>query len=520
MEKLISQSIKDLSPEKSCPFYAPYLETIKRIYSDPEIIKLVSEANGIIMMEGFDTFKYNSDNPNEDDFGIGQDIIGQKRDELLDQSQKLKSDLSVLKGKPLFKLLDNLKKLRSTLSERELDILKMRTSYKASFEERTSLVLRILVLEGIRQGSVIIKEITIPMARVLGVATIGALIGGAGGGIVGAVFGAGVGTIPGALTTAVIGALPALLIKGVPIVVKGMVKFIEEVVRDDNIIRGLPIGLLNPVVLGAIAAPLIIRLLFNYVKTRIFLRIPAPKSQAGINNELMLLISGDKPTKELIEGEDNIKSKITPFNLSSKFISNNRLGYITTNENYYTESESLIRGLKSVGTSLTVKHKRTRHCDYLDLILTIYNIDINCKFILPYSRMRKENVSRSMHSRYNEREDIGIDVWYNIRIKCCDKGTRKLIIDRLNKCRELEKYVTSDWKDNTVLVETGKIKLDYYKLNELLHSSGQRHSDDKRSLFDKGSVRKKNPLFFAIDAGIGITSPNSLLYVALISLND
>lgn len=289
MDELISIAINTFSPSKKCPYYNIYHESINKVYDETSKC-MENVENEQLMDKSLTSILVSSD--------------------ILDAVKNVSQTLSPLKGKPLKNLLKNLRKLRVDLTDEEKNIVNFKSKSKVSLVKRVGLYLRIVVLEGIRQGAVVIDEFTRPMLKILASTLIAAGVGAVVGGAVGLFFG-GVGSIPGAIGGALLAKVPILLMNGVPLFVKAMVKLSREVTRPDNPIKGVPLGLgIFPPLLLAVAPAIAAKLFITYMKSRLKTRVKAPRTKLGVTNELSLLISGETPTKENLNADMSIGSRI------------------------------------------------------------------------------------------------------------------------------------------------------------------------------------------------------------------
>lgn len=226
----------------------------------------------------FDQIHFNIDKSYTRDLDINAPIF-----------KEIKKDFdTVLKGKRKRNLLENLSKLEAELSPSERDVLLLRrTNSKLSFKRKLELVFKVVILEVIRQGAVFIDKLAVPLLKALPPLLLNAAI------------------------INVVGFFSTLVTKIIPVIVGGTISMLKDAFRDKNILKGVPFFSfgLQPISLLVIAPALIARLFINYIKARVKNPIKVPKTRADIENEIVLMVTEQNPTKELLS-DDPIESTV------------------------------------------------------------------------------------------------------------------------------------------------------------------------------------------------------------------
>lgn len=243
------------------------------------------------------------------------------KEETIEIAKKKLKDFNIVGSGTEF-IFGPLKRLNTELTEEEANILKFGPS-KASTAKKISTIIKIVLIQAIRQGSIAIDEILIPFSKII----IKALATAAGWvaltTVVGAIGGAGIGSIPGfigGVATSFIGGLPLTIISALPVLVKGTISLIKEIFRKDNPLKGVPLILPIIPVLGVdplsislaalgglptimvVAGPLLVKLFYNYIKNRRKDPAPKPKTNQDVKSEIIAAIS-EIPVSEVPKDE-------------------------------------------------------------------------------------------------------------------------------------------------------------------------------------------------------------------------
>ncbi len=234
----------------------------------------------------------------------------EERQKTLEEAKRKLKKLDIVGAGTQF-IFGPLKKLNDQLTTEEENILKFGKS-KASTVKKVSVIIRIILIQAIRQGSIAIDDIIIPFSKILIKALASAAAWTALTTVVGAIGGAGFGSIPGfigGIGSAFVAGLPLTLITTLPVLIKGSIKLIKEIFRKGNPLRGVPLiipiipivgldpGSLTLAALGglpliiAVAGPLLIKLFVNYIKSRRKNKTPSPKNNQDVKAELIAAIA-------------------------------------------------------------------------------------------------------------------------------------------------------------------------------------------------------------------------------------
>ena len=254
IEKLMYFAIAEYSPDLNCDFYSVYHTTLKNVYTSSDYLNSVSE--------------WCRDNNN-----TNVNIGAQTGNAIKDTFGDIKG---ILKGKQKRNLLKNLSKLKATLTEDQKSGLLFKK--KLSFGKRAELIFRVLILEVVRQGAIFVDKLAIPLLKVMP------------------------GMILNAIALNLVGVLSKMILGVIPAIVEGTVAMMKDAFRDDSILKGVPFFSfgLQPWSLVIIGPALITRIFINYIKARVKSRSNPPKTKEDIVNEIVLMVSGQNPTAELL----------------------------------------------------------------------------------------------------------------------------------------------------------------------------------------------------------------------------
>lgn len=451
-QTLISECINEFSPEKECPFYDTYHKVSEEYFNTLKISDISGE------------FKHDNNTKKAQERLIGDKVV------ITEQAMRLRGDFSVVKGDSLTAIVESLGNLKAELTEKEEAIFRGKANGTVSLPSRAAIVMRIAVLEAIRQGSTFVKEFTLPMLKVIGVAAIGALVGGTSGGILGAAATAGVGAVPAAITAAFLGAMPGLILKGLPLAVKAFKRFIKEIQRDDNLLKGYPIGLavLSPPLLGVVVGPLFIKLIVDYMKYRVKTGVPPPKTIKAGATEVALMVSKKRPTRQLLmmgDGKMKISSSIHE-----------------SHADYLDDYCSIKRFLKYNSAIFYAKETQSSYHKLIDIIMKIGNIEMNATFF----------VEKSIYDciKLKKRKWSG-EVWCDIKI-----NQKKYAL-----CNDSKRNIYYPNEDLTIMKRMGTVYLNTKSIN----------------LFDNNSSRM--PFGLILNNDLKISNPTVLFMMGFYYIN-